>query len=250
MSYVYFMRRADGVGPIKIGCSKVPIHRLEAHQHWSPEILEIVATVEGGFTDEQRLHRQFASYRLHGEWFEASRPVLATVAKAASAGRLPAPTMDDRWERISALYRQGHTLDYIGDQFSITRERVRQILRKNGVASLGHRPELSRTAPAWGKVAQIVELAKAGRTISEIAEAIGDGAHNIRSVLKSEGVKAKRGKRVPSEASFALATEIAADYKNGLRTADIAARHGFSQPQIYRYLKLAGVKPSRQKHAA
>lgn len=250
MSYVYFMRRADGVGPVKIGCSKVPLSRLEVHQHWAPEPLEIVATAEGDFTDEQRLHRQFATYRLHGEWFEASRPVLATLAKVASTGRLPAPATDDRWEQMSSLYREGQTLAAIGERFGITRERVRQILRKNGVASEGHRGKARRQSIAWRKEKQVLGLANNGRSVAEISRSVGDAPCNVRYVLSYHGVKAKRGKRKPDEDAYALAAEIASDYRNGLRTVDIGERHGIHQSHVYRFLKLAGVKPSRQKRAA
>jgi DNA-binding CsgD family transcriptional regulator len=38
-------------------------------------------------------------------------------------------------ERMASMYRQGLTLQKIGDVFHITRERVRQLLRKHGVTS-------------------------------------------------------------------------------------------------------------------
>ena len=53
MGMVYFMRRADGIGPIKIGHSKSPSQRLRSTQIWSPEILEVVASAPGTFLDER-----------------------------------------------------------------------------------------------------------------------------------------------------------------------------------------------------
>jgi hypothetical protein len=41
-----------------------------------------------------------------------------------------------RTEKMVSMYRQGLTLDAIGRQYGITRERVRQILKKAGVTSL------------------------------------------------------------------------------------------------------------------
>lgn len=48
-------------------------------------------------------------------------------AKAGRASRIA------RAEKMAGMYRQGITLAKIGDQFGMTRERVRQILSKNGV---------------------------------------------------------------------------------------------------------------------
>lgn len=39
----------------------------------------------------------------------------------------------ERAEKMASMYRQGLTLQKIGDHYSITRERVRQILKKHGV---------------------------------------------------------------------------------------------------------------------
>lgn len=43
------------------------------------------------------------------------------------------PEIAARNRRMAAMYRQGVTLEKIGSQFGITRERVRQILRREGV---------------------------------------------------------------------------------------------------------------------
>lgn len=40
-----------------------------------------------------------------------------------------------RAEQMAALYRSGETLQAIGDQYNLTRERVRQVLRKAGIES-------------------------------------------------------------------------------------------------------------------
>jgi DNA-binding CsgD family transcriptional regulator len=41
----------------------------------------------------------------------------------------------DRMAVMAALYREGKTLEYIGAQFGLTRERVRQIVRRAGVSA-------------------------------------------------------------------------------------------------------------------
>lgn len=54
--------------------------------------------------------------------------------EAGKAVRTPA-THNARAERMASMYRQGLTLEKIGQHFDLTRERVRQILRKMGVTA-------------------------------------------------------------------------------------------------------------------
>lgn len=52
--------------------------------------------------------------------------VRASTVKAAAA-------FNDRAERMASMFRQGCTLQKIGDQFGLTRERVRQVLKSQGL---------------------------------------------------------------------------------------------------------------------
>jgi hypothetical protein len=49
-------------------------------------------------------------------------------------------TMSERDRLLIAYYRAGHILQDCGEQFGISRERVRQILNRHG-QSEGHRPQ-------------------------------------------------------------------------------------------------------------
>ena len=240
---VYFMRRADGVGAIKIGCSKLPRRRLAAMQIWSPEKLEIVAAVPGTFADETRLHRQFAAHRLHGEWFEAAPPVLAAMARASTLGELPPKPANDRNVRIMARYAAGETYEAIAADFGVTRQRIEQIIRKEGGAPRGHVGK--RTCPAWERIDEIRSLAESGVTAREIAERVGDNYQNILRVCHDAGITIHRAKRERSPATVERAFAIARDYKSGLKTAEIAEKHGVQQPHVFVYLRIAGVKPNR-----
>ena len=243
---IYFMRRADGVGPIKIGCTKQPLARLNQVQEWSPEPLTIIASASGKFKTEARLHRQFDAFRLHGEWFEAAHPVLAMVAKVHSTGVIPPAPKDDKWQQIASLYREGQTLQSIGDKFGITRERVRQILRKAGVPTEGYRAQHKRTSIAAQQEATIRQMHSKGATVPEMAEAVGDCQMNVRSVLRRAGLKANRAFRKPAKGTVEKAKLIAADYAAGMKTAEIARRHDTHQPSVYRYLRIAGIEPGRR----
>lgn len=139
MNKVYFARRIDGTGPIKIGCSDYPTWRVVQLSSDIKAKLELVAAAPGNFMDEGRLHRQFSAHRVHGEWFEPAEAVLAAIEYVKSHGKLPPAPDDDRDVVIKRRYLDGETLQSIGNDFGITRERVRQILRKIGVPSLGYR---------------------------------------------------------------------------------------------------------------
>lgn len=83
---VYFMRREDGVGPIKIGSSTAPARRMAYLMSWSPEPLAVVASMPGDVRVERQFHSLLAAHRLHFEWFAPHDDVLAVVADVA-AGR-------------------------------------------------------------------------------------------------------------------------------------------------------------------
>ena len=241
---VYFMRRSDGVGPVKIGCSQWPEKRLAMFQIWSPEPLEIVATANGTFNDERRLHRQFEQFRLHSEWFEAAPPVLAMLARVAATGALPPAPASDRTLQIIARFKSNETLQAIADDYGVSRQRVEQILRKAGVEKRGQRGG-RRRAPIWSKIEEARSLAASGCSCEEIADAVGDTKQNVFVVCRKEGIQIQRAVRKNSPHVVSAAFDIAADYKAGMNTREIAEKYGKQQPSIYHFLRIAGVKPNR-----
>lgn len=70
--FVYFIKAGDLV---KIGHSVNIKKRLETLQVASPVTLTLIGTMEGNYHLEQKLHLQFARYRVRGEWFELSEPI-------------------------------------------------------------------------------------------------------------------------------------------------------------------------------
>lgn len=102
-TYVYFIRAGDS-GPVKIGVAANPYVRLEELQTGNPYRLRVIAAFVGGYPDEGRLHTEFKRERLEGEWFRASKRVLAEMA------RHRCPTMEEvqrsggnQW-KIAALH--------------------------------------------------------------------------------------------------------------------------------------------------
>jgi hypothetical protein len=83
--YVYFIGAENG--PVKIGVARVPYERLFTLQTAHHEELFIYAITPGGKWEEQKLHRDFAEYRLRGEWFERSRALLLHIISLQRAER-------------------------------------------------------------------------------------------------------------------------------------------------------------------
>jgi hypothetical protein len=75
---VYFIAPVGG-GNIKIGHTEDIERRFRHIGSWSPVPLEIVASFDGSKLQEQKLHKRFASSRLHGEWFSPTPELLAVI---------------------------------------------------------------------------------------------------------------------------------------------------------------------------
>lgn len=96
--YVYFMRCRDLV---KIGFSTQVDIRAQNLRTMNAAAVEVVASFAGTRFDERRLHRQFARYRRHGEWFEWCDEIEAV----AVAGFDPGARMASRQPQLSPVMR-------------------------------------------------------------------------------------------------------------------------------------------------
>ena len=57
-------------GLVKIGMTTNLKKRMETLQTMCPSRIALVGVMAGGYQAENRLHRVFAAYRDHGEWFQ------------------------------------------------------------------------------------------------------------------------------------------------------------------------------------
>lgn len=87
---IYFIKPTCFDGPIKIGCSEIPLTRLEQLSTWSPWPLEIIGYVDGDFDDERFLHQCFFSSHLHREWFHNSPRLRDVIARILDTGSVAA----------------------------------------------------------------------------------------------------------------------------------------------------------------
>ena len=81
--FIYFIRE-NGKGHVKIGFAKSIKQRLTTLQISHHGKLEVVGAIGGTMKIEKSLHRQFADYRLSGEWFRVAgelKKFMATLPK-------------------------------------------------------------------------------------------------------------------------------------------------------------------------
>ncbi len=77
---VYFVRCAI-TGLVKIGVSNNIARRVKGLRSHSPVPLELVGWTHGDIGTERALHKRFAKYRAHGEWFRPHRDVMTAIEK-------------------------------------------------------------------------------------------------------------------------------------------------------------------------
>jgi hypothetical protein len=87
-AFVYLVR-AELTGLVKIGATKNPFERVRNLQTGSPDRLNLVATIEfpslhHAYAAEQKLHKRFSKYRVHGEWFKPDQTLDKFIAQCSS----------------------------------------------------------------------------------------------------------------------------------------------------------------------
>ena len=97
-SFVYFVG-VTGYPIVKIGYTTNLNSRFYGLQAWSPFPLEVLATAPGTRCDEFRLHEEFLSERLRGEWFTAAARLIDLINEVKASGELPERLRGERGQR-------------------------------------------------------------------------------------------------------------------------------------------------------
>jgi DNA-binding CsgD family transcriptional regulator len=150
--------------------------------------------------------------------------------------------VDERALEIVTLRLAGHTLQEIGDQFRITRERVRQILEREGVDASVVRQSRDRAefAAAREAAADVLRLWAEGGSIASIAsalglaspavqEVVGERVSEIHRALRRRAINARVGahaKRYPDEELLAAIRTVARQCGRTPSSDDYAALAG------------------------
>lgn len=131
--HLYFVRAADGGGPVKIGRSSAPEKRLGSINTSSPHRLVIAAVARGWGGYERHFHALFAPLRMHREWFSPALEIDAAIVAInegtfdfgsvagvdyAKSGRLR------EWRK-----REGKTTVWLAEQSGTTNATISRIER-------------------------------------------------------------------------------------------------------------------------
>lgn len=90
--FIYLAEAQNGL--VKIGVSSWPVSRVAAINLHSPIACRLIAMWPGYTDDERALHRRFAAFRRHNEWFVMHGEMLAFVDANRGVGVSVGPWPD------------------------------------------------------------------------------------------------------------------------------------------------------------
>lgn len=132
--YIYFIQKAKG-GPVKIGSAANPTQRLANIQGMNPDPLRLLGVAAGGRGAERRVHDSFAESRLHGEWFEPTKRLLALIAKLPSwedvQNGAKCPRIVSRTDTYRMLYQANYSGQEIADYYGVSRQAVHSVVHQD-----------------------------------------------------------------------------------------------------------------------
>lgn len=174
--YVYFLKPKNMDGPIKIGCSDIPVNRLMAFAVWSPFPLELIGSAVGTLRDEQFLHRCFADSHSHSEWFHSTPALRAMIQKAVVSGTIEAVKADLVEVRSVRKGRPPRSEnDKLRSSYASRVRRTQQRLRKNGEDSCWYAPDdVSRIISRWSGYARSPAVIPTQSEMSRLDEYLSD----------------------------------------------------------------------------
>lgn len=192
--WVYVVQGIDG-GPFKVGYTRDLDKRLRALQSSSPVRLHVVKKIEGCKQTEQRLHALLESYRLHGEWFDATSAT-ASILRFAIGRAVPiktgAPNLAQLVIKLAravdgvATVPTGSVAGIVG----LSAAAVCDILEREGVRPATR--EVLRGGSASRDAAIVAALVpvdgRATVPVKRAAEMLGIGRNAVRSAARRAGV--------------------------------------------------------------
>lgn len=196
MKQVYFIRRSNGTGPIKIGATGDMPTRLYALTQEVGEPLCILAFVAGTHDDENRIQRGFNHLRVEGEWFKPDAELLEFISKVITRqGSLPPVPYDERTKQMAQMVRrmvsmrvdEGLSCLAIAKKFGCSSTCVIGYLSSAGVDT----KKLARPSTIK-KATRAAELYKQGVSTGEIAKRLHTHQPSIYRFLKIAGVSPDR----------------------------------------------------------
>jgi len=213
-------------------------------------------------SNAEALREVLQSYSVSfGDFLE--KPLSSFLTHTEKVARSGKRSISDRDKEIAALRRQGTTLRAIGEQYGITRERVRQVVLLFNKFSddpvdiikarrLGYQPSPEKLA----RQNKVVELCRKGLTYQQIADAMGIEKKYVFQDLARYNHTAGRPLRARREDNRKITDDVRAtiirERKKGTTNYALAKRFDVSYGTICRVIKEAGLTrprktPSRRK---
>lgn len=163
-------------------------------------------------------------------------------------GRKGKPKTSQRDAEIIEAHERGYTLEQIGNQFSITRERVRQILVRAGVTDRNGFE--GRQAATEIRDAKIATDYVGGAKFADLAVMHGLSYSTVKDLMRQhpisrEAYMARVPRRIKTSKARQLAPTFAEAYRAGATVKEISAAYGISVTSVYNRLKEHGCEMRR-----
>ncbi|MEK2647369.1 hypothetical protein [Bdellovibrio sp. BCCA] len=133
-----------------------------------------------------------------------------------------------RNEDIVAKFRSGMTLEAIGQEYGVSRQRVQQIIQMYGLS----RDSGGVSANRSNKLEMIADLCRKGRTVTEIAQETACKHTFVTKSLKQLGLKA----RTPAQRKYGDESAIISFASRSQSLRDMAKLMGVNEHSLGRYL--------------
>lgn len=144
-----------------------------------------------------------------------------------------------RNQELIQAYQAGMSMAELGAKFGITRQRVSQIMKRNGVYVAPSRRGRKPTDPALTQK-YVAEAVKLGSK-TKAAEVFGVSADTIGRALRKSGVKLSVGKFSDEK----VRADIIRRYESGERLREIAESYGTRAQHVNTLLRKWGVEAKR-----
>ena len=145
----------------------------------------------------------------------------------------------ERNSKVIKAYREGQTLQAIGNEIGLTRQRVQQILIKHGEQRRNHERMKELNKPRNKKV---IEAYSAGERVVSISKRFNLTTYNVYRITLEAGIG--RGGHLPVYEQLehqGILQRARKLYESGLTLAEVGDRVGFSFETVRRWFAKKGI---------
>jgi DNA-directed RNA polymerase sigma subunit (sigma70/sigma32) len=140
-----------------------------------------------------------------------------------------------RVQEMYALYQDGATLNKVGERYGVTRERVRQLFNKAGLATRSRREASERNRTPGPPVVEMYALHEQGATLKEVGKQFGLSGSHVGYLFKKADLQRQPRRGRPVQEMHTL-------YKQGTTLKEVGEQFGLSASQVSRLFKKAGLQ--------